>query len=117
MRRYRASGGVLEIRRVHPPMRELVAFIQANARPNDVIVQMMPDVYTEFATLYRSGVPVYGLPREAPLRPELMRVLERLARGLETNGLAFKKDRSLEVRQNAGQDFHQRGLARAVLAQ
>ena len=66
--------------RTHPPMRELVAFIQANARPNDVIVQMMPDVYTEFATLYRSGVPVYGLPREAPLRPELMRVLERLAR-------------------------------------
>ena len=66
--------------RVHPSMRELVAFIQANARPDDVIVQMMPDVYTEFATLYRSGVPVYGLPREAPLRPELMRVLERLAR-------------------------------------
>jgi hypothetical protein len=66
--------------RVHAPMRELVAFIQANARPNDVVVQMMPDVYTEFATLYRSGVPVYGLPREAPLRPELMRVLERLAR-------------------------------------
>jgi hypothetical protein len=66
--------------RARPPMRELVTYIQANARPDDVIVQMMPDVYTEFATLYRSGVPVYGLPREAPLRPELMGVLERLAR-------------------------------------
>lgn len=62
-------------------MRELVTFVQANARPDDVIVQMMPDVYTEFAALYRSAVPVYGLPREAPLRPELMRMLERLARG------------------------------------
>jgi hypothetical protein len=63
-----------------PTMRALVAFVQANAKPDDVIIQMMPDVYTEFATLYRSESPVYGLPREAPLRPELMRVLERLAR-------------------------------------
>jgi hypothetical protein len=57
----------------------VVGEVRAQARPGDVIVQMLPFHSGELANFNDLDLPVYGLPsQEAPLRPEMETLLRQL---------------------------------------